>query len=54
MSDSKGGLGADHLLARACDHMAVGDYSGARTAALVAIAAALVELLNEEEPNDQP
>ena len=49
MSDSKGGLGADHLLARACDHMAVGDHSGAKTAALVCIAAALIELLNEEE-----
>jgi len=28
--------------------MAVGDYSGARTAALVAIAAALVQIIEEE------
>ena len=48
MSVSKGGLDADHLLARAVDAMAVGDYSGARTAALVAIAAALVQILEEE------
>ena len=54
MSDSKGGVDASALLTRASQDMAVGDYSGARTAALVAIAAALVELLNEEEPNDQP
>jgi len=49
VSDSKGGVDADHLLARAVDAMAVGDYSGARTAALVCIAAALIELLNDEE-----
>ena len=36
------------LLERATDHMAVGDYSGARTAALVAIAAALVQIIEEE------
>ena len=36
------------LLTRATDALAVGDASGARTAALVAIAAALVALLEEE------
>ena len=37
-----------HLLTRAISEMSVGDHSGARTAALVAIAAALVALLEEE------
>ena len=49
MSDSKGGVDASALLTRASADMAVGDYSGAKTAALVCIAAALIELLNEEE-----
>ena len=48
MSDSKGGVDASALLTRASQDMAVGDYSGARTAALVAIAAALVQIIEEE------
>ncbi len=48
MSDSKGGVDASALLTRASQNMAVGDYSGARTAALVAIAAALVQIIEEE------
>ena len=48
MSDSKGGVDASALLTRASADMAVGDYSGARTAALVAIAAALVQIIEEE------
>jgi hypothetical protein len=48
VSDSKGGVDASALLTRASQDMAVGDYSGARTAALVAIAAALVQIIEEE------
>jgi hypothetical protein len=48
VSDSKGGVDASALLTRASQNMAVGDYSGARTAALVAIAAALVQIIEEE------
>jgi hypothetical protein len=48
VSDSKGGVDASALLTRASADMAVGDYSGARTAALVAIAAALVQIIEEE------